>query len=196
MSDAIRKADRAAQRLCALLRELDQSTRPGDLHQVLPGIHAEAGIIRGHLRMAVAELEALEVAAVADSSGKVRSDAPATSRAAARAVSVRSGSQRARVLLHLWRSGPETDLQLQEYLTLGPSSERPRRGELVDMGLVAATDRTKVHNGVEWTIWSITRAGEGVARSLDAGARSVPVREISVPQPSTSDTVDTPGTLF
>jgi hypothetical protein len=193
--DEIRKAFHACIRASELARSMDQSRRTGDLGQAVAGVAAELRTALRALSPQVAELDALAAEAVADTAGKVRNDAPATSRAAAAAV-VRSGSQRARVLLHLSDRGPHTDLELQEHLVLAASSERPRRGELVDLGLVQPTDGVRSHGGRDWTVWSLTRLGEGVVTKLRSGDRTVQVAAIQPPPPSTVDTVAVPEMLF
>jgi hypothetical protein len=100
------------------------------------------------------------------------------------------------VLEHLSRLGPQTDLQLQERLKMPANTERPRRGELVDMGLVMPTDQVRVHHDAEWRVWSLTRAGEGVARQLDLGVDTVYLAESGDPVLSTSDSEWGDGTLF
>jgi hypothetical protein len=66
-----------------------------------------------------------------DRTGKVRRDHPSTSRAAAR--SLRSGSARARVFEAIC-AAPNglTDEEIQARLGMNPSTQRPRRVELVE----------------------------------------------------------------
>lgn len=108
----------------------------------------------------------------APTEGVVRRDAAGTSRAAAAAVQVRTGSQRARVLLHLVRNGPATDLELQRALGLSPNSERPRRGELVAGGFVADTGETRMHHDAAYTVWAATDHGRAAAGELSREAAS------------------------
>lgn len=196
MTDHLAAAIGAADRLARLLQQLDQSARPSDFRQLREGVHIEVRLVRHHLR-GLQEVQDTTVAAVtADTPGKVRADAPATSRAAA--MVVRSGSARAKVLARLHTHAPSTDLQLQNALAMPANTERPRRGELVDAGLVYPTDRTIVHGGREWTVWALTRRGELVAASLANGV----VKSIMVPttppppEPSTYDTAVQVPTLF
>lgn len=194
MTDHLLSAVNAAKRLIRLLVQLDQSTRPGDLLQVREGITIEARLIHRHLGALQEAAQDDAHAALADSPGLVRSDAPGTSRAAGRAV--RTGTARGRILAHLASRGPHTDLELQEHLAIPANTQRPRRVELVDMGLVAPSSDTRVHAGREWTVWSITHAGEGVARTLADGVDVVYPARMPEPVPSTSDGEWGDGTLF
>jgi len=85
---------------------------------------------------------------------------PATSvDAAARALG-RTSAARYRVLAALYER-PSTDEELQAALGLGANSERPRRVELVDLGLVAATGhRRPTSTGALSMVWATT--GHGV----------------------------------
>jgi hypothetical protein len=96
---------------------------------------------------------------------KVRRDHPSTSHAAAAHVLGRSGSMRRRVFA-LLTEHPEglTDEQIQQWLEMNPSSERPRRVELVDAGLVQASGRQRrISSGLLATVWVVTAAGFAVA---------------------------------
>lgn len=77
--------------------------------------------------------------------GMVRRDAPDTSRAAAKAVMPRTGTQRRRVLDYIIGCGEHgaTDLELQNALGLSGNSERPRRVELVDAELIVDAGRRR-----------------------------------------------------
>lgn len=59
-----------------------------------------------------------------------------TSREAAERIEPRTGTLRASVLRFLRAYGPATDEQVQRALAMGPSTQRPRRVELVRAGLV------------------------------------------------------------
>lgn len=144
----------AAVRARTLVADLDRSDRPADRHQVQAGVRHELDTILRGLHEAIQEARA---AAVGDRDGKVRSDAPATSRAAATRL-LRSGTHRFRVLEALAWS-PLTDYELQTRLNMDPSTERPRRGELVDAGYIVETGQTRYHRGRDWTIWRVTEEG-------------------------------------
>lgn len=102
--------------------------------------------------------------------GKVMHDAAPTSAKAARAVAVKSGSQRAQVLRVLLRDGPLTDLGIQAGTGLGPDSERPRRVELVEMGLVGDHHEARLPNGNGATAWYLTE--KGIAWCREQGWRT------------------------
>lgn len=171
--DWLGRALAAARRARTVGRSLDQSSRPADVRQVAQAINTELLIMENALQNARREAqEAVE----GNRAGLVATDAPATSRAAARAVSVRSGSQRARVLLALLNADL-TDHELCTVTSLPPSSLRPRRVELVDLQLVTPATGTRSHGGYAWTVWKLTALGRSVGLGL-LGARpgqSVPI---------------------
>lgn len=184
LEDALADALKCAERARDLARDLDRVRGPADLRQVAAGVRQEVDCI---IRTVSDAMDERRKAAMGDFEGKLRLDAPATSRAAARAITVKSGSQRALVLLALYNGGDLTDFEIQERLSLAPSSERPRRGELVDAGFVRPvihTDgsfigmgRTKTHNGSEWQLWTLTRDGIRVAMELGGGPVGSPGTE-------------------
>lgn len=194
MTDDLLAAVNAAERLARLLQQLDQSARMSDFHQLREGLHIEARLVRFHLHKVHEDRIATERAVERDSPGQVRADAPATSRAAARAI--RSGSQRAKVLMFLAGTRGRTDFEIQYHLGLSPSSERPRRGELVSLGLVTPTGDTREHSGLAWTVWTLTRMGEGVAQRIGNGERSVAVEPMQQTDQSTQDTHEPDPALF
>lgn len=104
------------------------------------------------------------------SEGLTRSDASDTSRAAARLVQIRTGTQRAKVLIHLVKFGPATDVEIAEALGLSPNSERPRRIELTSGGFVTDTGDTREHHGAAHTLWAATDAGRRAAGELESEA--------------------------
>jgi hypothetical protein len=146
---------KAAERAESLARDLTHCRTPGDLAQVSAGLQQECATLVAHLREAV---RASLVAATGQREGKVRSDADTTSRAAAKAITVKSGTQRHAVLSALGEEDM-TDYEIQAWTRIDQNSERPRRCELVDLGFVQATDRTKQHDGNEWRVWKATQAG-------------------------------------
>jgi hypothetical protein len=88
-----------------------------------------------------------------------------TSRRAAVTVAPKTGTQRHRVLTVLAASVDGlTDSQIQAYLNLYESSERPRRVELVAAGLVADSGRRRCYGGHgEAIVWELTDAGRNAA---------------------------------
>lgn len=91
-------------------------------------------------------------------------------RAAARAA-VRSGTKRATVLA-LLGAGNFTDEEIVERLNWNPSTVRPRRLELVQMGLVidSGARRPTIASGELAIVWTITASGrEHLDRLSKAG---------------------------
>lgn len=88
---------------------------------------------------------------------KVRTDAPETSRRAAKMTLGRSGSQRSRLLAEFYRLGEEgaTDLELHNQTGIKENSVHPRRGELKEMGFIYESSEVREHS----TVWKITEAG-------------------------------------
>lgn len=89
-----------------------------------------------------------------------------TTAKAAIAVLPRSGSQRRRVFDLLVRhEAGMTDEEIQHYLLLGANSQRPRRKELCDAGLVTDSGR-RVRNagGQECIVWILSDSGRALAR--------------------------------
>ena len=95
--------------------------------------------------------------------GKVRRDAPDTSREAARLIAPRAGSKRDQVLHEIaaaWAVGGATDEAIALALHMSPSTERPRRVELVEQGWVIDAGFTrKTRAGVNATVWRLTQRG-------------------------------------
>ena len=151
-----------------LLRDLNRSRLGTDITQMTAGVAHELACAESVLRDLAGD-------ALADMEGKVRNDAPETSRRAARRVVLRTGTQRSAILEHLGRFGAATDLAIQSDLEIQPSSERPRRGELVDAGLVEAVleetgARATVRYGdSEWGLWQLTPAGRLALNTIGAG---------------------------
>ena len=85
--------------------------------------------------------------------GLVRHDHPDTSHAAALTVMPKTGTQRRRVLDFIGACGATgaSDLEIQLGLRLNGNSERPRRVELVDAGLIEDSGvRREGH--IVWTV--------------------------------------------
>jgi len=86
-----------------------------------------------------------------------------TSEAAAEAIGEVSGRLRLQVyeLLCEYASTGLTDHQQQEILQMNPSTQRPRRIELVDAGLVIDSGRRRPSpSGRPATVWIIKRKAE------------------------------------
>lgn len=87
--------------------------------------------------------------------GQVRNDHPDTAQAAARQLP-NAGTDRRRVLTFLRVSGGATDEEIQTGLHLDPSTERPRRVELVNAGLAhASPDRRLTRSGRQAIVWKV-----------------------------------------
>lgn len=83
-----------------------------------------------------------------------------TSRAAAESV-VNAGTQRARLMDYLKENGPSIDEQMQLGTGIAQSSQRPRRGELLAMGLIRDSGRTALtRSGRKAVLWEIVPAAE------------------------------------
>ncbi len=92
----------------------------------------------------------------ADIAGKVGREHPETSKKAAGRILPASGTQRSRVLVKLQTVAPEgrTDEELQAALDMNPSSQRPRRVELVEQGWIEDSgDRRKTVSGTDAIVW-------------------------------------------
>lgn len=160
-----------------LVADLDRTRTKADLEQVQAGIRHELDTALPILHDLQQNLGAQ---AAGDRAGKVRSDAPATSRTAAQAV-LRPGTNRFQVLASLARDGAQTDYQLQQRLGMDPSTERPRRGELVDAGLVVEAGFTRRHQGRDWNAWTVTQRGQHAYLTLVGEAGSVPPAVAELP---------------
>ena len=91
-----------------------------------------------------------------------------TSKAAAGAIEPKTNALQARVYARLRHCAAygATDEELQDFLRLNPSTERPRRIELVAKHLVKDSGRTrKTRSGREAVVWicDSERAGEMTA---------------------------------
>lgn len=145
----------ALQRARELLRDLDRSRRNADVAQIAHALGHE-------LQLAAAGLvEWLDV-----KQPQLRAGVP-------RLVVLATGTQRSRILERL-ADEDATDLEVQESLLIPISSERRRRGELVDAGYVqAALDSlgpvVKMHNSSPWTVWQVTDEGRDALKRIGAG---------------------------
>lgn len=155
----------ALRRAQAVLHDLDQSRQVADLLQV-------TSAARHEVDTALDNLDGYLAAATENREGVLAARHHETSAEAARKVTLATGQQRHRILTALYHDGPLTDYELQTSLVIPPSSERPRRGELVNGGYVQAVlaedgkVQTRRHRatsaedtGTAWTLWEITEAG-------------------------------------
>ena len=88
--------------------------------------------------------------------GKVGREHPETSKVAAARIRPASGTQRAKVLAKLTAAFPNgmTDEELQDSLAMNPSSQRPRRVELVEQSWIEDSgDRRKTRSGTDAIVW-------------------------------------------
>jgi hypothetical protein len=95
-------------------------------------------------------------------SGKVRHDAPDTSREAARLIAPKVGTKRQQVLREIAMSAPQgvTDEGICLALGMNPSTERPRRVELVEAGWVEDSgERLLLRSGTHAILWRLTQRG-------------------------------------
>ncbi len=77
-----------------------------------------------------------------------------TSERAAQQIAGGAGSWRLEVLILLQGFGPLSDEQIQKALNMNPSTERPRRIELVKLGLVRDSGlQGKTRSGRACTLW-------------------------------------------
>lgn len=153
-----------------LVGQLDWERTTEELDRVQAGIKHELETALAQLKL---EADASAALVSADTPGLVRNDHQETARKAATAIAVRSGTQRAAVLLHLYQDHQagligSCDELISAVTGLGASSERPRRVELVNMGLVEPTGKTvRTSTNREAMTWRITHQGVMVARKLE-----------------------------
>lgn len=94
--------------------------------------------------------------------GKVRRDHPDTSRLAARLIAPKSGTKRQQVLAAIATAEPGgiTDEGIQRVLGMNPSTERPRRVELVEEGWVTDSgERVREKERASMILWVLTDQG-------------------------------------
>lgn len=98
----------------------------------------------------------MELEANATTTGRAH---PQTSIAAACRALGSTGSARRRVLVAL-ADADSTDEELQARLRMAANTQRPRRVELVRLGLVSATeDRRPTATGAPSIVWAATTSG-------------------------------------
>jgi hypothetical protein len=78
-----------------------------------------------------------------------------SSRLAARQLTGKAKSLRQQVFDFLKASGPATDKQIQEALSMEGSTQRPRRIELVERGLVVQMGKVMQPNGRVAVAWGV-----------------------------------------
>ena len=90
----------------------------------------------------------------ADTPGLVRADHPDTSHVAAATIP-RTGTLRRAVYDAIRRTGDEglTDSELQRALNMEGNTERPRRVELIDAGLIKDSGRRRYEGGRPMIVW-------------------------------------------
>ena len=88
----------------------------------------------------------------------VRHDHPPTSHQAAERIAPKAGTLRAKVYekLKQWKAHGLTDENMQLFLNMNPSTQRPRRIELVTQGLVKNSGRVRQtrsgRNAIVWVV--------------------------------------------
>lgn len=93
------------------------------------------------------------------SPGLVGADHPTTSKRAARSVTLRSGTQRFGVL-QMIRNAPDGLTDEEQQTLFRPNTQRPRRVELLEAGLIEPRGTRKTHSGQDAIVWVITPEGE------------------------------------
>jgi len=79
-----------------------------------------------------------------------------TSREAAEQIEPTAGTERSRVLALLREVGGLTDEQIQDRLEMNPSTERPRRVELCQMGFVHDSgEKAATRSGRRAVVWDV-----------------------------------------
>lgn len=82
-----------------------------------------------------------------------------TSRAAAEAIKPKIGPLHRAIMEHLRAFGGSTDEELQENLIIAQNTQRPRRRELQQAGLVIDSGRTRAtRSGRQAVVWTLARA--------------------------------------
>ena len=79
-----------------------------------------------------------------------------TSKAAADSVKESTQGMRRKVLSILSERGPMTDERISELTGIPPNTARPRRVELVELGLVKAMGKTKTRSGRSAVAWGVS----------------------------------------
>jgi hypothetical protein len=178
MADVVTMAGSAINRGLTLCKVLDKDHQLTDLHVALRSVRHELETAQDLLQRLGADIPAQR-------DGLVRADAPETSRAAARAMATKSGSQRHRLLTLLAEQGPQPDFRMQELTGFPGNSQRPRRIELTRAGYLSHlapspdSDPDLTRDGVvtminpatglSCEVWQLTGLGRIALRTLDSG---------------------------
>lgn len=80
-----------------------------------------------------------------------------TSRAAAEAIAPDASTLRERVFRCILTNGPVTDQEIQDLCKMDPSTERPRRVELVNAGRIYAAGKKRTRSGRSAFAWKVSR---------------------------------------
>ena len=84
-----------------------------------------------------------------------------TSERAAQEIAGTVDTLRRRVMLFIQLNGPSSDDEIQQALSINPSTERPRRIELVKLGLVRDSGlQGKTRSGRACTLWCAANPAE------------------------------------
>jgi hypothetical protein len=166
--------------MSTLLGVLNRQHTEAELYVSLRGVVHE-------LKTAQELLSAFGADVVDPHPGKAATNAPETSKGAARAISTRSGSQRHAVLRALGGVGWLADWQIQQKLAIGENSERPRRLELVEAGYVTACldgqgkPVTIKHpiSRLPCQVWRITEKGRAALSQLEAGQLAIAYPDVA-----------------
>jgi hypothetical protein len=96
--------------------------------------------------------------------GVLSHSAPTSLAAAKHQRGHKVAEDRAKILAALKTCGPLCDEEIQTYCDMNQNAERPRRGSLVDDGLVMpGTFRRATRSGCAAGVWVLTDAGRQVA---------------------------------
>jgi hypothetical protein len=170
MADMVTMAGSALHRGLELCRILDREHSNEQAHAALRSIRHELETAQGFLSRLGADI-------LPPRDGQAGTDAPETSKAAARAIRTRSGGQRHALLRHLASGGPSADFQMQAALSMSGNTQRPRRYELAQAGYVApAMDpqgakltAANPDTGMRCEVWRLTASGRAALELLNAG---------------------------
>src|SRR5262245_31844963 len=92
-----------------------------------------------------------------------------TQREAALEAYPATGTWRRRVLVAIAETGGATDEEIQHHLRLNPSTERPRRVELVERGWIEDSGiRRRTSSGRSAVVWALTSAARNQFAQVEA----------------------------
>lgn len=119
---------------------------------------APAGHRADTKKESIADAVAAVSPAVSQPAGAAPTNGTPTSSAAADQIQPRANTLRLLVLGFLEHHGPSTDEAIQQGLKMNPSTQRPRRIELVKLGYVRDSGRRgKTRSGRAATLWEVRR---------------------------------------